>query len=421
MIKKKTFKTYNLYPVTTDNYTLISDKQKIDRNKFGVLLQGPLKIKNDFTLETIKLYQKNFDGCPIVVSTWEGEDLETIKKIKRLNNVEVIQSPQPPRSFQNMNNLIISSRNGCINLMERGVDYLLKTRTDQRMYETNIPEYLINLLSLYPMKEEDNIKQKQRLITTSFNSFKYRLYELSDMLIFGTVYDVMLYWDCPLDEMNRNANATLLEFCKNRPSEIYFTTSFLERTGWNIKWTLRDSWEAYAKRFLIVDDYSLGFYWGKYSMLSRPFRPIFNQVDILEELTYKEWLNLFINISKPDFYVPEFYVQHALISKDGLNETHIETVCNLSPTGMKIVNKFDLSSFDIASSITNNTSLYITDKTIKDVEKEMLLKNKALIIVLWDELKKISSIPPELRDRIILCKDNEIDFASLRIFPMKRR
>ena len=51
------------------------DDMKINYNLSGditdvcVILQGPLKLENNFTLETVKLYTKLYPKCSIVVST----------------------------------------------------------------------------------------------------------------------------------------------------------------------------------------------------------------------------------------------------------------------------------------------------------------------------------------------------------------
>lgn len=189
--KENSFYTFDKKPLYSKDYQAISEPFN-EREKIAIVLQGPLKKEWDFTLETLKIYRKNFAGCSLIVSTWDTEDKKLCEALEKLGAF-VITGPAPGENFLNMHHQIVSSQRGLQKAKELGCTYALKTRTDQRIYETNVPEYLLNVLNLFPLKSKVE-GQKQRLITTSFNTFKYRLYEISDMFLFGDIDDVLNFW-----------------------------------------------------------------------------------------------------------------------------------------------------------------------------------------------------------------------------------
>ena len=150
-----------------------------------------------------------------------------MKKIENLG-ATIVRSKVPSPSFLNMNHQIISTIAGLRCSKNMGAQYVLKTRTDQRLYETNIPEFLINIMKQFPLQKKIR-GQKHRLITTSFNTFKYRLYEPSDMFLFGDIDDVINYWSCPcVTKYPETNDRDLISFCKMRPAEIYFFTNLVK-------------------------------------------------------------------------------------------------------------------------------------------------------------------------------------------------
>ncbi len=68
----KRYTTYHIRPIKTSGIKL--ESQEFDYSNFAIAMQGPLLLKNNFTLETLKLYKKYFQNALIILSTWEGED-----------------------------------------------------------------------------------------------------------------------------------------------------------------------------------------------------------------------------------------------------------------------------------------------------------------------------------------------------------
>ena len=302
IIKNKKYIAYDEKPVYAADYRAAQDSLKLPQ-VLTIMMQGPLKLEENFTLETLKIYQEIFPNCPIVLSIWETENTDEVQKIKDLGVNVLLNNPSVPKGLWNINYQILSTQNGLAYAKKLGAKYVIKTRTDQRFYETNIPEFLFNLLKVFPPYNDK--KQKTRLITLSMNTFKYRLYDISDMFLFGHIDDVIKFWSCDFEKRTEFPECkNMMEFSRGRPSEIYFTTEYLKKIGHKCEWTLQDSWLIYARYFCAIDANSVGLYWPKYSNHVYRWRNFFGANPELEELTFKEWLNIYVDLeNKKD--IPE--------------------------------------------------------------------------------------------------------------------
>lgn len=282
-------------PIYEKNYTVLQSSFKT-HHKLAIVMQGPLLYENDFTLETLKIYKKTFPKCSIIVSTWDTEKKKMLEQIEKLGCIVLKNSKPDFVTKENNNNYQIkSTKKGLQKAKEIGAKYVIKTRCDQRMYETHIVEYLFNLLKVFPLKEHK--LQKERLVTLSLNTFKYRLYDISDMFLFGHIDDVMNFWDVEYDHREKLPSyMTLKDYSKARPSEIGYTIDYLERIGEKLDYTLKNSWEMYAKYFCVIDTNTVGLIWPKYSNKIFRWRNFYGEQDLLEELTFKEWLNLYTDV-----------------------------------------------------------------------------------------------------------------------------
>ncbi len=414
-VKDNAFRTYENKPVYSKDYMTLSDPFA-QRNDIAIVMQGPLKKEWNFTVETIKMYRKNFAGCKVVVSTWDDEEKTVCNQLKDMGVTLVLSKPLES-NYLNTHRQIISTRVGLENAKELGCKFALKTRTDQRLYETNVPEFLLNTLKAFPLKA-DIKTQNQRLITTSFNTFKYRLYDISDMFLFGDIDDVLNFWSCPLPKIKKNYPKNLMQFLRNLPAEIYFTSNFLQRTGWDIKWTLKDSWIALAQRFCIVDTVSVGLYWPKYSIEENRYRNFFGKHNVLEELTFKEWLDLYLHNGKKQF-IPEYYIQNIHSFSNDLVLQNNKIVINLSPKHQELMRYFNLEAYKIHYDISGSPALILTDYQNTDFEQVVNLAQKySTLPIIYIAKQKTDASALE---NLIILKDDEFlcnELANLRFFPL---
>ena len=279
------FFTFHLRPVYSSGLEAWSTSDSSQSN-VCIVMQGPIATEHGFTVNTLELYRKLYPGTPVILSTWKGEDSGSIRKIRALG-VEVIENVPPQnRGPQNINMQIVSTRNGIRRAEENGCTHVLKTRTDLRMYAPNALTFLTSLLGAFP---------GHRIVTTSLNSYKYRLYNASDMTMLGGIDEMLRYWDCPLDARTavEGPYASILDFARQRLGEVYLCTHYLESMGRTLRWTIEDSWGSYAERFIVADQQSVDLFWFKYGYEREYRRRSYVRLQTDEELGFREWLLLY--------------------------------------------------------------------------------------------------------------------------------
>lgn len=287
------FFTYHLRPKAHNN--VLRENKSLDFSSYvniGILIQGPFISDDNFTIETIKLYKKLFSSCKIVLSTWGDENLKLINEARNLN-IEVVLNDKPKYAgLSNINFQIVSTSAGIKKLEDLKCTYILKSRTDQRIYSNNAINFCYESIKNFPLKNIFN--QESRIVSFNLNTFKYRLYGLSDMINFGHIHDLKKYWCIELD--NRNAAdlvnpTTMLEFAKQRYAEVYFVTSFLRNIKREIKWTLEDSWQVISEHFIVLDTSAIDLLWKKYTHKEyrhEDYHSLHNS-----QLNFSDWLLLY--------------------------------------------------------------------------------------------------------------------------------
>lgn len=290
LIEGDNFKTSWKRPKYVENIKYLS--KSFSRKDIAITLQGQLLLDNHFTLETVKLYRKSYRDCPIIVSTWDNEDSEEIRNISKIDNVKVITSSYPQNSgLTHINYQKKSSLEGIKYANELGCNYVLKSRTDQRIYGNNIIEYFLKLIERFPL----NIKCKanKRIIVSNLVTIKNRLYNLSDMLLFGQIDDMLLYFsppDCkdpPKEYKLPKEKDDLVGFCKARAGEIYFATHYIESLGFELKWTFEDSDYYRNNLFIVIDSESIDQFWPKYTRKEYMWRNYYGNE--FELASFEDW------------------------------------------------------------------------------------------------------------------------------------
>lgn len=303
---KGDFVTYHRRPKLSAAVGTESDAESCIGKSLVVVIQGPIVHEDGFTLETVKIYQRHFAGARIILATWEDEPPSAIRRFEDLGITLILNAKPAYAGEGNLNLQIVSSRSGMRKAKELGVTYALKTRTDQRMYAPDIAEYLYNITRNFPVRAGWG-QQRSRIIGCSLNTFKYRMYGLSDMLIYGHIDDMWLYWNVDLDsrvftaEEERQACLSLRSFARWRVCEVYLATEFLSKVGRKLDWTLRDSWLTFADHFCVVDKEQIDLFWHKYN--KREYRWLRYDKDArMQELCFREWLGLYTNLAAREIY-----------------------------------------------------------------------------------------------------------------------
>src|SRR3990167_272454 len=276
--------TLHRRPMYAKDYALVRDGS-IDNAHLAVVLRGPIVKEADFPLETLKFYRIIFPNTPVIVSTWDDEDAEYLDRLRK-EGAEVLLNKKPTYPGpSNVNFQIISTAAGIQRAKDSGVDYVIKNRTDQRVYNPNSRKFLLNLVKAFPLTHNYPL-QKQRIANLCFATFKYKLYHASDTFIFGTIEDMLLYFDVALVSDQPRDKIFIPEY--------YLFSEFLKRIGRTLKGTLQDSWETYAQHIVVVDQASLDLYWHKPKRHREyPEREYHRNENRL--VYFSEWLNFYLD------------------------------------------------------------------------------------------------------------------------------
>jgi hypothetical protein len=229
---------------------------------FAIIMQGPVIKKAGFTFETLKLYRKVYPGIKIILSTWNNTDKAVLEEISKLN-IHILTSELPDfPGDSNMNYQLKSTISGLQILDENKVKYVLKTRTDQRIFTaSDYLKFMAMTLESFPVK---SAYLKKRLIVSNLNMFRHRKYIVSDMFMFGTLSDMKLFWDIPFQEKEMIEDKNK-EFYENKLAEAYLIDYFFRNTGFIPEKTLEDSDRFLGKNFYILDKNVIDLYWYKYN------------------------------------------------------------------------------------------------------------------------------------------------------------
>jgi hypothetical protein len=257
----------------------------------AIVLQGPVMRENSFTRESIAMYRRHFPHCTVIHSTWAGEDRAEVEACRAAGATIVLSEEPRNPGPSNINRQIVSTRAGVKQCAELGLPYALKTRTDQRIYNPNALAFLHSAMRAFPLRHKLP-GQHRRLIGISLNTLKYRRYGLSDMLLFGALPDMQRYWDCSLDPRAEVAPAPFGPHAELCLGEVWFETHFLQSLGRELKWTIEDSWRAWAEHFCVVDATALDLYWPKYQPHREFRRRTHGAPGTGDELSFADWLTL---------------------------------------------------------------------------------------------------------------------------------
>ena len=266
-----------------------------DYSEYAIVMQGPIRKVNNFTLETLKIYKKYFKNALIILSTWEGEDAYTIEGARAIG-VEVILNEVPAiPGHLNINMQGTTAMAGLRFAAMQKKKYALKTRTDQRIYNNKSFTYMTNLLKVFPITAS-GLQQTGRII--ALNAYDYntkpKLYHVCNNFIFGHTEDVLLYFGAAHISMNPPGMEFLKKDYPETPftAEIYWFTEFLKRVGHTLECTLEDYEQALATHCILVDPRLLGWYWHKYKRFFE-FQLMNMSYRDKSDLGFVEWFNLY--------------------------------------------------------------------------------------------------------------------------------
>jgi len=180
----------------------------IDTKDISVVVQGAIDAKN--TELCLKAIRKHLPGAEIILSTWEGSNVDGLIYDQLVLNTDPgatknIKSGMP----NNMNRLITSSYNGLLTSKKK---YCLKLRSDLVLISHKFLKYA----NKFPKRDDKYTFFKNRMIFCSAYFKKYlgevayevtpAPYHISDWLMFGLREDVTMLFDIDLAKEPENTS-----------------------------------------------------------------------------------------------------------------------------------------------------------------------------------------------------------------------
>ena len=196
----------------------------IDSKDISVVVQGAIDPK--CTKKCLKSIRKYLPKAEIILSTWEGSNIEGLDFDILVENKDpgaVIQNYES-NAYNNVNRQLVSTQNG---LKKAGKIYTLKLRTD---FFLKGPRFL-KFFDKFPKRNKNFSFFEHKVIIPSVYSREYSSenkkikipFHPSDFYFFGLTEDIKLYFDnIPLMPDNELANYKF----KNPERKPYFGDTF---------------------------------------------------------------------------------------------------------------------------------------------------------------------------------------------------
>lgn len=296
---REDFFSYHLRSKNTNKIIDDSIKIKEKLGRVGIILQGPIQYEDNFTYETLKLYKNIYPNSEIILSIWKDEKKDEINRIKNIE-VVVLENDKPETGgFINLNYQIVSTKNAVLKAKELGCKYILKSRTDIRIYETGVDKFLISLLKSFPT---NSLKQEQRIIGIDINTHKYGI-GISDIFQFGTIEEMEKMWNVDLvrkvttmeEYLKFEKSSTAIDRFNFEFAECYLMKKYLLKNEIQLESKLESYYKVLKDNFIIIDSSMINMYWNKYLGDEYKEWKNYDKFIAISSMTFKDWLTIYSN------------------------------------------------------------------------------------------------------------------------------
>lgn len=282
-----------------DKIPFIADAINMNYELYGLIIQGPIVMNDNFTINTINYYLRQFPGIKVVLSTWNHEYLHHFEEIKNLtiiNNSIMLSELENNLEFKkhNINFQIISTYNGLLKLKDLGVEFVIKSRTDFRFYDSRLILNLNNFSRLF------DGNRKKRILLIDHNSIINLNFHLDDSFQFGTIEELLKFWDVPLfkkkdsliNEYKLYSQQLGYDFSEQAFLYIYYLSKMETFSNLNHD----DYLEIAIKYFIMIPKEVIGTYWIKYQIKENWSKKTYYESDFSNRVSFSDWLDLELKI-----------------------------------------------------------------------------------------------------------------------------
>lgn len=256
------------------------DKDTASEN-IAIIMQGPYISDDNFTKNTLGIYKSLYPNKIIILSTWKNLISASERAELSKAGVVVVES-EPPQitGTLNINFQMRSTAAGLKWIQENspGVTHILKTRTDQRMYQSNLFSYLLRLQS--------KLSSENKLVSLSFHSKKAILGSISDMFVFGNRQQIEKYFSLPEQDFSLNRQ----DFFSRQPRPMNPEQIFFKNFTGKIPSSFSEYQDLVSKNFVLIDKEQVDFYWHKYSNIEN--KKVYNNPPEEAFWSFAEYLGL---------------------------------------------------------------------------------------------------------------------------------
>lgn len=299
LIEDKSFISLKFYP-----RNVIDDLRSNDSNldtlmeETAIILAGPIKNEDKFTLNSTMFYKKLFPNSKIILSTWEDENSKVLKMHEPYIDELIINQFPKDRGWGNLNLQIENTRNAITWVAKNGVKYSIKTRTDCRIYSNTFFRQISNFNKIIDQIIERN---PYRIIVSDIGTYKFRPYGATDIFQMGLTTELLNYWGVEEPNSDLAKLRNKYDFKKNLKNgipvvaEIFLCANYLDKIGFDLKWNLKDWYKLLRSNFSVISSQDIELFWNKYD-----WRTSGHKIQSFHEregifMTQNEYLDLIIN------------------------------------------------------------------------------------------------------------------------------
>lgn len=225
------------------------------------------------TANSIIFYRKIYPHAQIILSTWDDEPKEQLEKIAKLGAIIVASSKPENPGVMNVNLQLTNSLAGIRKASELGCEFVVKTRTDQRVCKPYIFDTMISCIHKFPGQGE----QKGRIVALGVcGGGMFIPYHTCDFLYLGYTEDLVRLFSSPHDKREQ---AIMQQFQNGKysrrensqqmfPPEIYIMKHYcIDVLGLSGEDTVKEYWSVVKNHLILFGMNDVGLMWNKYTRL----------------------------------------------------------------------------------------------------------------------------------------------------------
>lgn len=266
-----------ILPKNVDRPVELHTKSKLNKDEAAIILQGPLYTRESFTVKTIRLYRQIFPNAMLIVSTWSDENAEMLKAIEEQGCVVIKTKPMEFGGCNNINRQLTTSKKGVCYAKEHGAKYIMKSRTDQRMYSPDAIDYMKALVDKFPVPPGEGGPMARMVMVDMFGSKPFDVYPfwLQDYMYFGRAEDMDMMFSMEesslpykntAEYMNQHHIRTMTDEEKIRAGlvpEYTFLSNYFKSFFPEGNFGDKDYFEECARKYLaVISPYEIDLYWA---------------------------------------------------------------------------------------------------------------------------------------------------------------